>query len=368
MKRKKSPGSVFQWTVITVLTLVAVYLTHDFRRARVLMATAPVPTSRISADGGDSAETRRSGGTSASLGSSNEAKAILERTIERIESLKSVTAKIDMRVRVGKVSVDGNGKYEELFLPSNDSQQHSRTLCYGGTSLFRLHLELPRNAAADEQGEDDILDIVCDKNTLWTYTSIEGSQRLTELKLGEMAAVLARAAESDEVCEQIALNHLSFPSPLSGFPGLGGITGVLRRLLTCYEFPDKAETVSLKGKDGSLRAWRVSGRLRPDVYEKSVKNLLEYNTGERKAYLDQFPCVVEIYISQQYEFPYRLCYFSSPEMNLKKKKKLVTIDLTDVYENHFSVVPENFIYSPGGLTSTDVTHSYIEKLLPGFEF
>ena len=135
MKRKKSPGSVFQWTVITVLTLVAVYLTHDFRRARVLMATAPVPTSRISADGGDSAETRRSGGTSASLGSSNEAKAILERTIERIESLKSVTAKIDMRVRVGKVSVDGNGKYEALFLPSNDSQQHSRTLCYGGTSL-----------------------------------------------------------------------------------------------------------------------------------------------------------------------------------------------------------------------------------------
>ena len=183
-----------------------------------------------------------------------------------------------------------------------------------------------------------------------------------------MAAVLAQASESDEARGQITLNHLSFPSPLAGFPGLGGITGVLRRLLTCYEFPEAAEAVSLKGKGGSLRAWRLSGRLKPDVYEKTMKNLLENNARERKAYLDQFPCLVEVYISQQYEFPYRLCYFSAPEMNLKKKKKLVTLDLTDVYENHFSVVPESFIYSPGGLTSTDVTHSYIEKLIPGFEF
>ncbi len=346
MKRKKSPGSAFRWTVITVLTLVAAYLTHDFRRSRLLMATGPA----------------------AEIGSS-EAAAVLGRTIDRIENLKSLTAKIDMRVHVGKVSIDGSGKYEEMFLPSNDSGQHSRALCYGGTSLFRLHLELPRDeGASDEKGEDNVLDVVCDKNTLWTYTSVEGNRRLTELKLGEMAAILAQAAENDEAREQLAYNHLSFPSPLAGFPGLGGVGGVLRRMLTCYEFAEEAETVSLKGKDGSFRAWRLSGRLKPEIYEKSMKNLLEYNVGDRKHYLDQFPCLVEVYIGQQHEFPYRICYYAAPEMNLRKKTKLVTLDMTDVYENHPSVVPENFIYSPGGLTSTDVTHPYIEKLIPGFEF
>ena len=346
MKRKKSSGSAFRWTVITVLTLVAACLTHDFRRARHLMATGQTPE----------------------IGSS-EAAAIIERTVGRIEKLKSVTAKIDMRVHVGKVSVDGSGKYEELFVPSNDSGQRSRTLCYGGTSLFRLHLELPRHAeAAAEKGEDNILDIVCDKNTLWTYTSVEGDQRLTELKLGEMAAILAQAVESGEAREELLAGRLSLPTPLAGFPGLGGITGVLRSLATCYDFPDEAETVSLKGRNGSLRTWRLSGRLKPEIYEKSMKSLLERKAGDRKNYLDQFPCLVEIYISQQYEFPYRIVYYSAPEMNDKKKTKLVTLDLTDVYEDHFSVVPENFIYSPGSLTSTDVTHSYIEKLIPGFEF
>ena len=353
MKRKKSSGSAFQWTVITVLTLIAVYLTHDFRQTRRLMATGSAPelVSGAGSTGGGSGE------------------AILERTIDRIERLKSVTAKIDMRVHVGKVAVDGSGKYEELFLPSNDSQQRSRAFCYGGTSLFRLHLELPRNVTATaEPEEDNVLDIICDKNTLWTFTSIEGNQRLTELKLGEMAAILAQAVESDEAREELLKNRLSLPSPLAGFPRLGGITGVLRSLLTCYDFSEEVETVSLKGKSSSIRAWRLSGRLKPEIYERSVKSLLEYNAGERKKYLDQFPCIVEVYISQQYEFPYRIAYFSAPETNPKKKTRLVSVDLTDVYENHFSVVPENFIYSPGGLNSTDVTHSYIEKLIPGFEF
>ena len=346
MENKKSASWTFRCTVITVLTLIALFLLRDSRRERLLFG--------------------KSGSPAAESGVQRQ---ILERTIARIEKLKSVTAKIGVQVSIGKVEVEGNGKYEELFLKSDDSQPRARAFCYGGVSLFRLHLEIPRTGEwTSENLEDNVLDIVCDKNTLWNYTSIEGEKRLTELKLGEMAAILMQACENPQQRENLELNLITFPSPLSGFPGLGGITGTLRRLTAWYEFPDEADSVTLRGKNGSLRAWRLTGTLKPEAYAKTVENLLGTNTGSRKKYMDQFPSVVEVYISQQLEFPYRFCYYSTPEAGSKKRRKLVTFDLTDVYENHFSVVPENFVYTPGGLNSTDVTHSYIETLIPDIDF
>ena len=346
MKNKKSTSWTFRCTVITVLTLVAFLMTRDSRRGHFLYGRTEIPPAEAGAP-----------------------QQIIDRAIERIEKLKSITAKIDLQVNIGETEIEGSGKYEELFLKSDDSQQRARALCYGGTSLFRLHLALSRiGDFSSENVEDNVLDIVCDKNTIWNYTSIEGEKRLTELKLSEMAAILVQACENQQQRESLAVNRIAFPCPLAGFPGLGGITGTLRRLTAWFDFSDEADRVTMRGKNGSLHAWRLTGHLKAGAYGKTVENLLGANTGPRKKYMDQFPSVVEIYISQQFEFPYRFCYYSAPEPGSKKRRKLVTLDLTDVYEDHFSVVPENFIYTPGGLNSTDVTQSYIETLIPGIEF
>jgi hypothetical protein len=346
MKRKKTPSWTFRYTVVTILTLLAFLLTHENREKRVIFGKSDM----VEQIGSDPIQ-------------------ILDRTIRRIEKLESLTAKINLHAHIGSVALDGSGIYEELFLRPDAGEQRAHTLCYGGTSLFRLHLELARtNEPSTENQEENLLDIVCDKNTLWTYTQIEGEKKLTELKLGEMAAILIQACDNEDERKRLALNQMTFPIPLAGFPGLGGITGTLRSLKTWYEFGDEVVVVSMRGGGSSLSAWRITGRLKSEAYEKSVQTLLSKNAGARKKYMNQFPSLVEVYISREYEFPYRICYYSVPEPKSRKKEKLITLDLTDVYENHFSVTQESFFYSPGGLNSTDVTRSYIEKLIPGIEF
>ena len=82
--------------------------------------------------------------------------------------------------------------------------------------------------------------------------------------------------------------------------------------------------------------------------------------------MNQFPAWSKSILAGSRVLPNLLLFV--PEPKSRKKEKLITLDLTDVYENHFSVTQESFFYSPGGLNSTDVTRSYIEKLIPGIEF
>lgn len=266
--------------------------------------------------------------------------------------------------------VEGSGKYEELSRRESDQGERDRSVCYRGTTLFRLHVAIPRPNIGETTAhrEDNILDIVCDRNSLWTYTSIEGEKKLTEIKLNEMANILSQALASDEEREKLFANEMTLPCSLAGFPGLGGITGLLRRLLVWYDFDAPAQAVSMKGKNGTIRAWKLTGRMKRDRYERTVNDLLGNPPGERESLLDYIPSGIEIYIGQRDPFPYRIHYFALDGHSQKIRAEIMTLDFTDIYEDHFSVSPENFVYAPGGIASTDVTRAYLEKLIPGIEF
>lgn len=343
MKQKKRPSWTFRCTVVTILCLLALYLVKDGAFRRELLW-------------GDDAETK--------IPTPGE---ILQTSVTRMEEQRSLSAKIGIRVSTGEMELGGNGKYEELKDKETGEESKDRKDCFGATSLFRLHLELPRlDAAPEEGGEDNLLDIVCDKNTLWTYTSIEGEKKLSELKLTEMASTLAQTKVNEPETKKLAASGLSLPTPLSGFPGLGGIGGLLRQLTVWYDFSDEVKQVSMKGKKGTLQAWKLTGRFKEEAYAKTSENLLGDNPGERKPALNRVPAVVEVYIGRADAFPYRFRYFSG--FDSKKQREIMTLDFTDVCENHVSVVPENFVYIPGGLTSTDKTRNYIEGIVPGIEY
>ena len=162
-------------------------------------------------------------------------KDLLRKTIQRLEGLTSISAKMDMKLFAEGQVFEGTGKYEELSQKESDSLGRERSACYRGTTLFRLHVSFPRLTTGEDLAnrEENVLDIVCDRNSLWTYTSVEGEKRLTEVNLSEMASVLQQAVEDEVEREEILANEMTLPTPLSGFPGLGGMAGALRRILVC---------------------------------------------------------------------------------------------------------------------------------------
>ena len=287
---------------------------------------------------------------------------LLSATINRIGRLQSISAEISLKMTLFDEEYVGGGRYEELAAPKNRRSA-------GGfdpltTSQFRLHIKMspPPSAALTQEIDDNVLEIVCDQNSLWTYTSIEGEQRLTEINLTEMAGYLGQLNDAER--EKLTASGVTFPASMGNFPALGGVAGTLVSLENWYDFDPVPAKIFFNA--GTFPVWKITGRMKPERLESARKKLTGGDCPPGDARTAHLPDGVEIYIGQKTPFPFRIVYFSVTNEEKELHKPLVTLDFTRVYENVTSVKGSNFIYAPK-INFDRITKPYLQQLIPGVE-
>ena len=349
MKVKNFGSSLFGLLIITVLSIIVLLggraVTENGPQT-VRAEAAPSPSSHTGPVSEPNAET------------------LLRETIARLDSLSSLSAEMTLTFSLFDRRYEGTGKYEELAGHTDPSRTGS-TVSPIDRTQFRLHVKMaPQSAKQIEQGDgDNLLEIVCDRNSLWTYTSIGGNQRLTEINLDELSGLIAQLSESE--LRQLAERGATLPSGMDGFPGLGGMTGTLRALACCYDFDPVPEQRAFNS--GSFPVLKITGTMKSALYEKRKKEILGDNPAFRLPLLDYLPTGVEIYIGRERPFPYRIEYFAQLDHAKDARKTIMTLDFNRVFENVTSVGPNSFVYAPK-INSERVTKQYLEKLIPGLEW
>lgn len=287
---------------------------------------------------------------------------LLNATINRIERLQTISAEISLKIVLFDEEFVGTGRYEELAALKNARKA-------GGfdpltTSRFRLHIKMPppASAALAQELDDNVLEIVCDQNSLWTYTSIEGEQRLTEINLTEMTGFLGQLSESER--QKLADSGVVLPASMGNFPSLGGVAGTLAALKNWYDFdPTPAQMFF---NSGTFPVWKITGRMKPERVAAMRKRLLGANEEGDRSLLDHLPTGVDVYIGQKTPFPFRIAYYNVTNEDKNLHKSLVTLDFTRVYENVTSINANSFVYAPK-INSERITKKYLQELIPGVE-
>lgn len=336
MKVKNFGSSLFGLLIITVLSIIV-----------------PFP---------GRAEAPRAGSVPPDGTAEPDAETLLRSAVVRLESLSSLSAEMTISFSLFGERYDGEGKYEELAGRTGAARGERPPI---DRTQFRLHVRMPPpSAKAIERGAvDNLLEVVCDRNSLWTYTSIGGEQRLTEINLDELDGLLAPLSESER--RRLAEDGAPLPIGMDGFPGLGGIAGTLRALSVWYDFEPKTEKCFFN--NGSFPVRKITGTMKSARREKMAERILGDRPDFRRPLLDYIPTGVEIYIGQERPFPYRIEYFARLDDAKDARRTVMTLDFNRVFENVTSVGPNSFVYAPK-INFERVTKRYLEKIAPDVDW
>jgi hypothetical protein len=146
---------------------------------------------------------------------------------------------------------------------------------------------------------------------------------------------------------------------MNGWPGLGGLSGTLRRLSSVYRFEPRIERApEFKGAE----VVKITGRARGDFWNAARRRL---GVERFEPYLNEnLPGNVEIYFGAEWPFPYKIVYFSLAEDEEKTRNDIFTVEYSTVVRNDATIRPENFNYNQPQITFERVTSKYIESLIP----
>lgn len=352
MKRKKSGSYSFRLLIITVLSIIALSLLSDGRSTgRGFFGVAYA---------------EQEGGTppSESNADPRDAIQIIEGTINRIGRLGGVVAEIKLTSFIDGEKFSGDGKYEELNDRASDGDRRFDSRPGIGSTQFRLHLKIypPSPKAREQGGEENILEVVRDRNSLWTFTSVEGEKHLTEINLDELSGYLSQLTK--EELKTLGENGIELPCSLGSLPGLGGIAGTLRALLNWYDFNPVPEHVFFN--EGKYPAWKLTGTMKQDRFETLKRRLGGEESGFWPEISANLPVRVEVFIGKESPFPNRIRYSSRPTGSEEFPVPVLVLEFDRVYEGRGDLDPTNFIYAPK-INSERITGDYLKKLIPGIE-
>ncbi|MDO5555049.1 MAG: hypothetical protein Q4G68_14945 [Planctomycetia bacterium] len=303
---------------------------------------------------------------------------LIHSTIDRIEQLQSISTELEIDSYLFGETYKGVGKYEELLSrteqrPSPSGQSNTagarparaRRLSPLEWSRFRLHVKmLPIDAKVrQEHEEESVLEVVCDLKALWTYRKIEGSESLTQLHIEDLANCLSRLTEEEKA--SLADNAVERPCGMSGLPGLGGVSGLLRRFLVFYDFLTPPEDMALD--NGRFPVWKISASLKKEHRQLMKNKLLADDPVARRTLLETVPTNLELFIGKERPFPYRIRYYSQWDEENLTPQPICSISFNPYYENVASINPQNFIYGPPPLNYDRINDRYLLELVPGIE-
>ncbi|MDD3588452.1 MAG: hypothetical protein PHQ75_14825 [Thermoguttaceae bacterium] len=320
------------------------------------------------------------------------AEQIIRGSIDHLESFRSISAEIQLQINLFGNTYKGTGKYEELIShPLSRKQSSQSNLDFQNTehgqgdrfgsmsplewTQFRLHVKmLPTEGRRSQSGQqENTLEIVCDRHALWTYTLIEGNARLTQLNLEDLANTLNQL--SDDKRKELFENGVESPCGTSGLPGLGGLAGLLKRLLVDYHFNSKPEEI--RARNGSSAAWVVTGVLKSRKFTAYKDFFLGKPSNNRFELLESIPTHVVLYIGKQSPFPYSIRYYNSiecgqndtryPSVKNNNPTPFFTVDYGPVLENPAFLQPKNFVYGPPALNFEKINDAWLKSMIPSIE-
>jgi len=259
--------------------------------------------------------------------------ALLEHAILRLESRRSVSAKIRHSVDLFGQKPVGSGLYLERRSP--------REL------QFRLEIRI-------QLGDDpSSLLHVCDGRYLWMYRKLGDSESLSRI---DVARVQRALEESGDMGRMASIGQ---------WPGLGGLPRLLRGLYAAFEFTSVEETRLA----AQLPVWKLRGEWRK---EKLARLLPEHKDAVKKGKLvnlsqlpEHLPDHVLVFLGRTDEFPYRIEYRRRKARpgkgeGISEDRSLVVMELFEVDLNA-PIHPTRFLYAPGDLEYADETRRFLEE-------
>lgn len=286
----------------------------------------------------------------------SDAERLLRESIVRLEGLRSLSADLNFEARLFGERYFGRGRYEETTEAPASATGGAARRSPLERARFRLRASIARGSAKEARGgEENVFEVVCDcdRQALWSYSSVEGGKSLTRIDVAELSNALA-SLEGDE----LAAVGVEGPCAANGLPGLGGLTGTLRRLATVYRFEPRIEAApAFKGAD----VVKITGRARSRFWSESRRRL---GVDEIPPFLaENLPGNVEIYFGADWPFPYKIVYFSLSENEERTRKDVFVVEYSSVVRNDASIRPENFSYNQPQITFERVTSRYVDELI-----
>jgi hypothetical protein len=251
-----------------------------------------------------------------------------------LESCDSISAKTRQSVELFGTRLIGSGSYIEHRGP--------RTL------MFRLELRL-------QSGDDaSVLAQTCDGRHLWLYEEHRGRSKVGQVDV----ARVVRALEEK--------GGLPKPGMIGQWPGLGGLSKMLRGLNLAFDFAAAEQT--------RLEDWpplvRLQGQWRPERLARLFPEMAEKIKPGRPVDLDNLPPYLPHYVVLFLErdglFPRRIEYWRWQPARPRRdeppeKQRIVSMDLYDVRVN-VPIDPARFQLDPSQLGALDQTDRYLEDL------
>jgi len=262
---------------------------------------------------------------------------LLEQAILALESRRSVSAKIRYSVDLMGQRPVGSGVYSE--------QRSERGLLLRFETRFQL------------AGEPSSLLQVCDGRYLWVYQKLGDQESLSRIDVARVEQELEESGEIGKIAD------------VGWWPGLGGLTRLLRALHATFEFTS-VEEAQLADKAGPVPVWRLRGEWKPEKLAKWLPNERKAGQNGRAPDLSELPRHlpdhVVLYLGKTDRFPYRIEYRRRTPSDQEAEggsedRSLVTMELFERNLNA-SIHPANFLYSPGDLECPDRTSQFLKKL------
>ncbi len=292
-----------------------------------------------------------------------ETELLFESSLEKLRSLESLSADVDFESTYLGVRYFGRGEYKELSVGRGHGASR-RTPFETKRFLLRATVsssdvgETTQNPGAD----DNFLTIVCDCEALswWKYSSVEGVKSLKRVNIEELWNRFHQL--DDEELETLRANGVSsLDCGLNELPGLGGLSGLLRKTFAYYEFEPIPESVRTRQGD---ELFKVAGKARPIFWEEAKRSLNVAELGF--AELEYLPSNVEIYFDSKWSFPCKFSFYSIVENGKERIRN--DVFTVSYLPNTDRVVPDDFKYAQPQSTYQHAEIDYLSELIPGARF
>lgn len=241
------------------------------------------------------------------VGSAETSKAVLllNTALERLERYETISAKVEFQSSFFGNVYYGQGVYKEKT--ASRSLGSSRPNAFEKTR-FLLDAKIYEMGAASVD-EENSLRIVCDCDASywWSYSSVNGEKTLRRVSLEEFWNHFQQL--DDEELASLKDSGLSTANcGLNNFPGMGGLSGMLRRVKSSFDFEPEIEQVTL----GKIPCYKISGQVKERVLSAASRRLeADVRDPNNSDLLANIPTNAAVYFDQTNAFPCRIEYYSS---------------------------------------------------------
>ncbi len=268
---------------------------------------------------------------------------LLQKSIETIESLHSISAEISYRVDLFGRQFVGKGYYCE-----------ERS---GPHPLVRFELKMPTGDSMSS------LQQVSDGKFLWISRVVMGKASLAHVDLQRLEKALGklpRAGQGGASSQPLAASHPEKIIDLGQTISLGGMPGLLRSLRASFDFESAESEILYSTPVWKLRGcWRTSklAALLPDQKEAISKGRGAVDLTRLPRHV---PDHIHLWLGKDDLLPYRIEYRRA-QKGSGVARAMVTMQLLKVSVN-VPLDPGNFVYRDTGISHTDQTDAYINRI------